>query len=40
MEVFGYFLMIGSLITNGLLFTFEQKLLNVYHIQPLEIVGF
>ena len=36
----GYVLMIISLIATGFIFTFEEKLMSKYHIEPLEMVGY
>lgn len=35
----GYILMVVSLIFNGFLYAYEQKLLIEYKVQPLEMVG-
>ncbi len=35
----GIALIIASLITNGLLFVFEAKLLSKYHLEPLQVIG-
>ena len=36
----GYILIILSLFTQGLFFTLEQKFLNKYYLEPLEVVGY
>lgn len=35
----GYILMVISLVFNGFLYAYEQKLLIQYKVQPLEMVG-
>jgi len=40
MQVVGYILLIASLFTNGFQFVFEEKILNKYHVEPLEMVGY
>lgn len=39
-ELVGYILMLVSLIFNGFLYAFEQRLLKQHTIHPLEMVGF
>jgi hypothetical protein len=36
----GYLLMIISLVATGFIFTFEEKLMTKYHIEPLQMVGY
>jgi len=40
LQIAGYILIICSLLFNGFFFVFEQKLLNKYHLEPLQIVGY
>lgn len=40
LQIAGYILILASLVFNGFFFVFEQKLLNKYHLDPLEVVGY
>ena len=40
MELTGYLLVLVGMVINGFQFTFEERLLARYHIEPLELVGY
>lgn len=40
LEIIGYILVISSLVTNGFLFSFEQKLFETFYLEPMEVVGY
>ncbi len=39
-QIVGYILIVISMFFNGFFFVFQQKLLNKYHLDPLEVVGY
>lgn len=39
LEVIGYLLLILSLFLNGFQFTYEEKIFEKYHIEPVKMVG-
>jgi hypothetical protein len=39
LAIVGYILIIISLVTNGLFFVVEEKLFNLYHLEPVQVVG-
>ena len=38
-QLIGVLLILASLFSNGFLFVYEQKLYQIYHIDPLYMVG-